>query len=117
MREKFRQNKGERTSQPQLVGALVQKVLKELGVEEKFSAAQIVSQWTEIVGEVVGQNTCPERVDNGVLFVNVSNSAWLMELRRFYTDTILKNIKNKIHNASITNIVFKLGPIQDYQIR
>ncbi len=106
-----RYTKKRKPSQPELIGSFISNVLDTLGIEEKFSAAKILSQWSEIVGKDISVNTRPERVSDETLFVNVANSAWLMELSRFYKDDILKKIRNATQDTSIKNIVFKLGKV------
>jgi predicted nucleic acid-binding Zn ribbon protein len=55
--------------------------LKESGLGERIEQAHAVDEWAERVGEKIAAVTEPLRVHNGVLFVGVTSSAWLMELR------------------------------------
>ncbi|MEW6535314.1 MAG: DUF721 domain-containing protein [Candidatus Auribacterota bacterium] len=105
-------NSKERNGKPEQVSNLLEGILKQLGIEEKFSASRVLDQWLDIVGSQVAANTKPHKVEKDVLFVYVSNSSWLMELTRFYKKTILKNIQEKTGTNTIKDIVFKLGPVR-----
>ena len=55
--------------------------LRESGLGERIEQATAVEEWTERVGEKIADVTEPLHVRDGVLFVGVRSSAWLMELR------------------------------------
>jgi predicted nucleic acid-binding Zn ribbon protein len=55
--------------------------LKRSGLETRMEQATAVEDWPGRVGPRIAAATTPLHVANGVLFVAVRSSAWLMELR------------------------------------
>ena len=66
---------------PLAVSEALASYLKESGIGEKIEQATAVDEWTERVGEKIAAVTEPLRVRDGVLYVGVTSSAWLLELR------------------------------------
>jgi hypothetical protein len=67
-------------SAPTPAAELVRAVLKRHGVEAAVREHRIVTEWETIVGPRVAARAWPDGLKNGVLFVRVTNSAWLQEL-------------------------------------
>ena len=55
--------------------------LRKSGLGDRLEQAGAVEEWAERVGGKIAAVTEPLHVRNGVLFVAVRSSAWLMELR------------------------------------
>lgn len=55
--------------------------LKRSGLGDRIEEVATVDDWADRVGERIAEVTEPRHVENGVLFVAVRSSAWLMELR------------------------------------
>ncbi len=90
---------------PEAIGDIVGQIMsgREENVPEK-----IMRLWPEIFDGPAEKHTAPVRLENGVLTVNVNNSAWLYQL------TLEKrNIRNRINElcpeAELKQIVFKSG--------
>lgn len=66
---------------PTRVAEALARYLKRSGLEERLEQATAVEDWAERVGDRIASATEPLHVSNGVLFVAVRSSAWLMELR------------------------------------
>lgn len=60
--------------------------LARSGLGDRIEEAGAVDDWADRVGERIAAVTTPLRVNNGVLFVGVESSAWLMELRMMETE-------------------------------
>lgn len=60
--------------------------LKRSGLDDRLAETSALDEWAGRVGERIAAVTAPLHVTNGVLFVAVSSSAWLMELRLMETD-------------------------------
>ena len=61
--------------------------------------------WESIVGDKIGQNTTPDKVEHGVLTVKVKNSTWRQELV-FEKQNILTKLNLKLGNKTIREIRF-----------
>jgi hypothetical protein len=67
--------------------------------------------WEEVVGPQIAGKTRPEALRNGVLVVSVTSSVWMQELS-FMKQKILDRINQTLAPATIREIRFKLGDIQ-----
>ena len=75
-------------------------LLKSLGIENKIKQNEIIIRWPEIVGEKLSKVTTADKIENGILFVRVTNSAWRNEL------IYMKNeIINRIYSSLKTDLI------------
>ena len=79
--------------------------LKKAGLEKGVSQNKALLVWKEVVGEKVSQNTAPEKVESGTLYIKTSNSTWRQELVFKKTD-IIKKLNNKLGKNTIKEIKF-----------
>jgi predicted nucleic acid-binding Zn ribbon protein len=69
-----------RQRQAERAGALVGDLLARLGVAGAVREQRLITQWESIVGPRVASRARPDGLERGVLYVRVSNSAWMHEL-------------------------------------
>ena len=62
------------------VGTVLDQLLAELNLEERFAAAAATDQWTEVVGPEVARRTRPVGVRDGELLVEVRGAVWMGHL-------------------------------------
>ena len=79
--------------------------LKKAGLEKGVSQNNALLVWKEVVGERVSQNTTPEKVESGTLYIKTSNSTWRQELVFKKTD-IIKKLNNTLGKNTIKEIKF-----------
>lgn len=91
-----------RTSEPYQKGSArdpvkVTNVLADLnqnwGWQKEIDTANIIFDWKNIVGEKIASRTEVQAVENGVIIVECSSTAWATELRRIRADIITKIVK------------------------
>jgi len=75
-----KRSRGPGGGKPQMVGDLLTRFLEKSGLAAKVEAASVVPEWESLVGPQIAAVTTPQRVSEGVLFVAVATSAWMMEL-------------------------------------
>lgn len=110
MRRRSHRPQGNKLEKPAHIGICLDGVLEKIGGRDKFDASKLFVHWPQLVGDSISANTKPQRFDDGILYVNVRDSAWLMELRAVAKCDILRAIRNKM-NMEIRDIIFKLGPV------
>lgn len=66
---------------PMRVAEALAGYLRKSGLGERLEQASVVDEWAAMVGPRIADVTEALHVNNGVLFVGVRSSAWLMELR------------------------------------
>lgn len=93
---------------PKLVGDLVGRFLEKRGLTAKVEAASVVPEWPELVGPGISAVTRPLRVSEGVLFVAVSSSPWMMELNMMKGD-IMRRINAGKRQGRIQQVVFVMA--------
>jgi len=91
------------------IGKLLDSVLEGYGLGEDLREHRIVAEWPSLIGKRVASRTWPSRIDAGVLFVRVSNSAWLQELS-FLKDELVERINDRLGDPPVvTDLRFHLG--------
>ena len=104
VREPFAQ--GDRT---QTIGEALEKVMRKMGLNDRLTESQILSAWKEIVGDWFAMHTCPNRLRDGVLFVQVIQSTVHYELDRVWKPQILQKLKARFGARKIRDVKFRVN--------
>jgi len=91
------------------VSESLEKVMKQLGLQERLTESQILAAWKEIVGEWFSLHTCPDRLRDGILFVRVVQSSVQFELDRNWKPKIIQKLKARFPSTRIREIKFRIG--------
>ena len=83
----------------------IKEFLKKAGLEKGVSQNKALLVWEEVVGDKVSQNTSPEKVESGTLYIKTSNPTWRQELV-FKKTHIIKKLNNKLGKNTIKEIRF-----------
>ena len=75
---------------PQPLGRLVGQVARKRGWEHKVATGRLFAEWERIVGEDVAAHAEPDRLDDGILHVRASSTAWATQLRLMSADILRK---------------------------
>ena len=97
-----------KAGKPQLVGDLLSRVLNRKGLGAKLEAASVIPEWESLVGPQIAAVTRPQRVSEGVLFVGVANSPWMMELNLMKAE-LMRRLNAGKGDGRIKQIVFVMG--------
>ncbi len=79
--------------------------LRKSGLEKGVQQERAILLWAEAVGESIADQTEPEKVEHGTLFVKVSNPTWRQELQ-LQKNEIIEKVNNCIGRKAINNIKF-----------
>ena len=90
---------------PLRVNAVLSNVLERYGVKDQIERMSVLDLWPEIVGEQLAEVTRAKGVADRVLFVEVRNSAWLMELNMM-KDDFLARVNERMGEVPMERIVF-----------
>ena len=93
---------------PTRVDVVLAQVLEKHGVQKQVQRAGVLELWPEIVGEKLAQVTRVKGMDWDALFIEVRNSAWLMELSMLKTE-VLERVNARLADAPLERIVFVLA--------
>ena len=90
----------------QSLGDALSKLVQSLGIEKQIEQYKIFDLWNDVVGQQAAKVAQPERLQGGVLIVNVNNAPWRSELT-FRKKEILEKIHEKTKSTSIVDIKFR----------
>jgi len=92
-------------SEAKRLGDLINEFTHQDGVSGKLRSYQVVGEWENIVGSLIGKNTELARIENGTLYVKVKSGLWRNELI-FMKPNILRKIKENYPDSGIEDIFF-----------
>lgn len=93
---------------PQGIQLIMRRVLSDLGWEAGMSSGRVLEEWDGIVGERVAEHCRPVSLEDGVLVVSASSSAWAAQLRML-TPQLITTIEEHI-GAHVVSELRVTGP-------
>lgn len=87
---------------------LVPGVIKRLGLEQRVSESQILSQWAQIVGPDIARHTQPVSLQRGILKISVEHPMYHHAYRPLKPQ-LLKKIHDRVGKTAVRDIVFRIG--------
>ncbi|MGD8866053.1 MAG: DUF721 domain-containing protein [Gemmatimonadales bacterium] len=97
-----------RGGSPEHLGHLIEGLLRTRGLVEGVERGAALSEWAEVVGPQIASVASPVGFDRGTLFVEVSSSAWIMELQ-LMEYRILAQLNAARRRGKFEKIVFRLA--------
>jgi predicted nucleic acid-binding Zn ribbon protein len=94
------------TKQPLGLDTALRDFSKSLGITKKLREYSVVTSWEKLVGEQIAKVTTPQRIENGMLQVSVSNAPWRNELSMRKRE-IIEKINNSLGKKVIVDIRFR----------
>ena len=88
---------------PQLFGAVLQRLMKQRGWEKPKAEATVFGAWEKVVGEDIAKHSRPVKLDAGVLTVEAESTAWATQLRMLAA-TLLRNIASEVGHNVVTRL-------------
>lgn len=95
-------------SEPKAVGELLSDLFALRGYGRVQTSQQIQQVWTDVAGVEIAAMTKAVGIKNGVLQINVSNSALLSELASFHKQQFLEEFRTKHPDLKVRDMKFKL---------
>jgi predicted nucleic acid-binding Zn ribbon protein len=96
-----------RRKRPQTAGETLTRWVKRHKLESGFRRHELALRWRQFVGDRVATRTQPRELQNGVLTVEVSSSAWLNELS-FLRESLRGQINRGLGSQRVAQIRFVL---------
>ena len=87
------------------IGDVLPSVLRDLGLQKKFSERQVVDKWAAVVGPELAARARALRYDNGTLTVRVDHGAWMQELH-FIEKDLVRKLRAACPGVDLTKIRF-----------
>lgn len=84
---------------PQLLGAVLDRLVKARGWQQPAAEATVFGAWERVVGPEVAQHSRPVKLENGELTVEARSTAWATQLR-LLAGSLLQQIGREVgHNV------------------
>lgn len=103
------ERKGPNARDPQLLGAVVGRLLSEKGWTQDVSVGGVVGRWREVVGDEVADHCTPLTFEDKVLVVRADSTAWATQLRML-VPSLLRRMAEEIGDG-VVDEVSVLGPV------
>jgi len=100
-----------RLKRPLPITHVLDKTLRDLGMEVKLKQHGVWGLWGEVVGPAISAHAQPSVVRDGRLFVAVEDSLWLHQLN-YLKHQILLELNNKLGKAALREMVLRVGEIK-----
>jgi predicted nucleic acid-binding Zn ribbon protein len=94
-----------RSNNPEPIGKILTKNLRNLGLERRLKEENVVLNWSRLVGERIASKANPLKVKDSILFVSVENASWRNELF-FMKRKIIEELNRSVKGNVIRDIVF-----------
>ena len=88
---------------PKQIGAGVERVMKHLNAPTPEVIGLIFSDWDRLAGDVIGGHSRPQKIVDGVLYLEVDEPAWASELE-WMSEDLLHRISDMAETVEITSI-------------
>ena len=66
--------------QPEPISSIIRRVLSKSGLDQGIKKAEIFGMWPDIVGKKIASRAEVVAIEQGILFIQVSDSSWRNEL-------------------------------------
>jgi hypothetical protein len=103
-----------RTDNPawQSTAEVLSALLSHLPAAERLHEYRVWEVWEKAVGEAVARKARPSKIQNGKLFVTVSNSVYLQELQ-FQKVRIKDAVNQQLGSPIVKDLLFFIGRLRD----
>lgn len=88
---------------PQLFGAVLERIMKQRGWEKPKAEATVFGAWEKVVGEDIARHSRPVKLDDGVLTVEAESTAWATQLRMLAAG-LIRNIAGEVGHNVVTRL-------------
>jgi predicted nucleic acid-binding Zn ribbon protein len=88
---------------PQLFGAVLERIMKQRGWQKPKAEATVFGAWEKVVGEDIAKHSRPIKLDAGVLTVEAESTAWATQLRML-AGKLLKSIAAEVGHNVVTKL-------------
>ncbi|SCL15848.1 DUF721 domain-containing protein [Micromonospora inyonensis] len=84
---------------PQLLGAVLSRLVKARGWEQPAAEATVFGAWERVVGPEIAQHSRPVKLEDGELTVEARSTAWATQLRLLAGSLLQKIAREVGHNV------------------
>lgn len=97
-----------RQGEPERVGALVPRLLDELGLGSASFGVELARRWSAVVGEEAAAHSRPTGLRGGVLEVTADSSVWSQQLQ-LRRPQILEALRRELGERAPNDLWLRVG--------
>ncbi len=88
------------------LGAVIQMLMKQAGLDKKVKEYAVLEQWNEVVGEFAAKATTAKKLEHGRLIVTLVSPVWRSEIM-LRKDEIIRVLNEKAGSEVVKEIVIR----------
>jgi predicted nucleic acid-binding Zn ribbon protein len=88
---------------PQLLGAVLERLMKARGWQKPAAEATVFGAWEKVVGEDIAKHSRPIKLEGGELTVEAESTAWATQLR-LLASGLLRRIAAEVGHNVVTKL-------------
>ncbi len=92
------------------VDRILDRLTAKIGIASRLESEKAVVLWEEAVGDKIAKKTKAQAINNGVLYVQASNSMWIQELS-LLKESIIQKLNGLIGSEVVNDIAFRIGDV------
>lgn len=92
------------------IDTIMSTAFKRFGLKTKVKWFAIARVWKDVVGDHIDRRAQPSNLIGKTLYITVSSSTWMEELRYLKLD-LIKGINARLKEELVEEVVFKLGRV------
>jgi predicted nucleic acid-binding Zn ribbon protein len=93
---------------------IVPRMIKNLGLSQRYKAELILLNWRQIVGEEIAANTRPGKISRRVMILSAKNAVWAHHLSTL-KEEIIARINSYAGEKAVTDLKFQAGYFRNDQ--
>jgi len=93
----------------------LERSLRDLGLQKRLKTEQLTVLWPKIVGPTVAKIAYPAQFRNGTLFIDVSDSVWMQELK-FQEGELIGRLNEVLGETLVLRLFFQLARIPPSEV-
>jgi predicted nucleic acid-binding Zn ribbon protein len=90
--------------------AALERSLRDLGLQKRLKTEQLTVLWPKLVGPTVAKIASPAQFRSGTLFIDVTDSVWMQELK-FQEAELIGRLNETLGEALVRRLFFQLARI------
>jgi hypothetical protein len=87
---------------------VLERSLRDLGLERRLKTEQLTTLWPEIVGPSVANISRPAQLRHGTLFIDVADHVWMQELK-FQEGELIGRLNAALREPLVRRLFFRLA--------
>ena len=93
---------------PQLIGNVLDQVVRERGWQKRISLSTVLRRWPDLVGEANAEHARPVHYEKRVLLVDCDTTAWASAMK-YAASQLVARLNAELGERTVTRVEFR-GP-------